>query len=160
MRIVRWWRPVFVLVLGGLLMTGAGVRARAQSPSAPPAPRIDGAVSGGFAVGETLDVRADVTMPGGWQALHVVEVSLVSNGREIEHMAYDVESTRVDIGGHDVLIGTGDQGAGTYLGVRGPRVIVTTGGPYLSIQIHADVLRALPQGVGFRLSATDDTGAT
>lgn len=160
MRIVRWWRRIFVLVLGGVLLTGAGVHARAQSPSAPPTPRIDGEVSGGVAVGETLDVRADVTMAGGWQALHLVEVGLVSNGREIEHMTYDIESTRIEIGGHDVLIGTGDQGVGTYLGVRGPRVIVTTGGPYLSIQIHADVLRTLPQQVRFRLSATDDAGAT
>ena len=160
MRIVRWWRRIFVLALGGVLLTGAGVDARAQSPSAPPTPRIDGEVSGGVAVGETLDVRADVTMAGGWQALHLVEVGLVSNGREIEHMTYDIESTRIEIGGHDVLIGTGDQGVGTYLGVRGPRVIVTTGGPYLSIQIHADVLRTLPQQVRFRLSATDDAGAT
>ncbi|HSD48609.1 MAG TPA: hypothetical protein VLE71_02145, partial [Actinomycetota bacterium] len=68
---MRWWRWAFVLVLvlGGVLMAGAGVRARAQSPSAPTAPRIDGEISGGFAPGGTLDVRADVTMAGGWQAL-------------------------------------------------------------------------------------------
>lgn len=160
MRFVRWWQWAFVLVLGGVLMAGASLGARAQSPSALPTPRIDGEVSGGFAPGGTLDVRADVTMAGGWQALHLVEVSLLAKGREIERMTYDIESTRIDIGGHDVLIGTGDQGSGTYLGVRGPRVIVTTGGPYLTIQIHADVLRALPQGVRFRLSATDDAGAT
>jgi hypothetical protein len=37
-------------------------------------------------------------------------------------------------------------------------VIVTTGGPYLSIQVHADVVRSLPQATRFRLSVTDDAG--
>jgi hypothetical protein len=76
----------------------------------------------------------------------------------IERLTYEVESSRLAIGTDDVLIGTGDEGTGAYLRVRGPRVIVTTGGPYLSIQVHADVVRSLPQATRFRLSVTDDAG--
>jgi hypothetical protein len=99
-------------------------------------------------------------MPGGWQGLHLIEVVVLSGGREIERMTYEVESSRLEIGGHRVLIGTGAEGTGAYLRVRGPRVIVTTGGAYLSIQIHADVLRTVPPGARFRLSVTGDAGTT
>ncbi|HEX5950608.1 MAG TPA: hypothetical protein VFZ96_06365 [Actinomycetota bacterium] len=157
--VVARHRP-FVMLLAGALLVGTGASAAAQSPSAAPGPRIDGEVSGASAPGGALDVRADVTMPGGWQGLHLVEVSLLDARREIERLTYDVESTRLQIGEDDVLTGTGDEGTGTYVTVRGPDVIVTTGGPYLSIQIRADVVRALPTGTRFRLSATDDSGAT
>jgi len=99
-------------------------------------------------------------MPGGWQALHLVEVVVHASGRDIERLTYEVESSRLVIGGSRVLAGTGAEGSGTYLEVRGPRVIVTTGGPYLSIEIDADVLRALPPDARFRLSATSDAGMT
>jgi len=160
MRVVRWLHPLFVVGLVSAVVVGAHLPARAQSPSSVPGPRIVGRVSGDPVPGGTLDVRADVTMPGGWQDLHLIEVIVLDAGREIERLSYGVESTRLEIGGQDVLTGTGDEGAGAYLRVRGPRVIVTTGGPYLSIQIHADVVRALPQDVRFRLSVTDDMGAT
>lgn len=159
MRVVRRHRLIALGLVGALLAAGGSV-ARAQSASPSAAPRIDGAVTGGLAAGGTLDVRADVTMVGGWQGLDLISVVVESGGRELERMVYDVDRSRVEIGDGDVLVGTGDEWAGTYLRVRGPRVIVTTGGPYMTIQIHADVLRTLPQTARFRLSATDDGGAT
>jgi hypothetical protein len=148
-----------VLCLTSAVVLGARLPAYAQSPSpAAAGPKIDGEVSGGLEAGSTLTVRADVTMPGGWQGLHLVDVAILSDGREIERLTYEVESTRLDIGERDVLIGTGAEGTGTYLRVTGPRVIVTTGGPYLSIEIDADVVRSLPEGPRFRLSAETDAG--
>lgn len=153
------WRPAYLALLtAGVLAVGPGVPAAAQSPSSGPAPSIEGEVSGGLERGGTLEVRADTTMPGGWQGLHVVEVIVLGSGREIERLTYQIESTRLTIGDDDVLTGTGDEGTGAYLRVRGPAVIVTTGGPYLSIQIHADVIRALPAQARFRLAVTDDAG--
>lgn len=155
-------RGIQLLVLTGALTfgAGAGATARAQpvSPSATPMPTIEGEVSGGVRPGGTLSVRADVTMPGGWQGLHLIEVMALSGGKELERMTYEVESSRLVIGASRVLVGTGAEGSGAYLRVRGPRVIVTTGGPYLSIQINADVLRALPRDARFRISATTDVG--
>ncbi len=155
-------RGAFVIGLAGAVMVFVPVHARAQtpSPSAPPVPQIEGEVSGSLQPGGTLSFRSDVTMSGGWQGLHFIEVVVLSAGREIERMTYEVESSRLQIGDDKVLVGTGAEGSGAYLGVRGPRVIVTTGGPYLSIQIHADVLRAVPPGARFRLSATGDAGTT
>jgi len=152
--------PLFALA--GAVMAFAPVPARAQSPSpsAPPVPQLEGEVSGSLGSGGTLSIRSDVTMPGGWQGLHLIEVVVLSGGREIEHMTYEVESSRLEIGSYRVLIGTGAEGTGAYLRVRGPRVIVTTGGAYLSIQIHADVLRTVPPGARFRLSVTGDAGTT
>lgn len=160
MRPVLARRRPFVFLLAAALLASAGSPAGAQSPTSAPGPRIEGQVSGASAPGGSLDLRADVTMPGGWQGLDLVEAVVLGSGREIERLTYDIESTRLKIGGDDVLTGTGDEGTGTYLSVRGPDVIVTTGGPYLSIQIRADVVRALPPDVRFRLSASDDSGAT
>lgn len=151
-------RAISVLALAGLVIAGPGRPARAQSPSAAPAPSVDGQVSGGLRPGAVLTIRTDVTMPGGWQGLHLVEVAVLSGDREIEHMTYEVETSRLEIGASRLLVGTGSVGSGTFLRVRGPRVVVTTGGAYLSITIDADVLRALPAGARFRLSATSDTG--
>jgi hypothetical protein len=153
-------RVILVLALAGSALAGAGVPARAQSPSGAPSPSVEGEVSGGLEPGGVLSIRADVTMPGGWQGLHLVEVAVFSGGRELEHLAYEVESSRLEIGSSRLLVGTGSEGSGTFLRVRGPRVVVTTGGPYLSITIDADVLRTVPAGARFRLSATSDTGAT
>lgn len=160
MRPVLARRRPFLFLLAAALLAGTGGPAVAQSPTSAPGPRIEGQVSGASVKGGSLDLRADVTMPGGWQGLDLVEAVVLGSGREIERLTYDIESTRLEIGADDVLTGTGDEGMGTYVTVRGPDVIVTTGGPYLSIQIHADVVRALPPDVRFRLSATDDSGAT
>ncbi|MGZ8626291.1 MAG: hypothetical protein ACXWXK_06410 [Actinomycetota bacterium] len=155
-------RAVLLFALAGAVMAFAPVPVRAQSssPSAPPVPQIDGEVSGSLRPGGTLSVRSDVTMPGGWQGLHLIEVIVLSGGREIERMTYEVESSRLEIGGNRILIGACAESAGAYLRVCGPGVIVTTGGAYLSIQIHADVLRTVPPGARFRLSVTGDAGTT
>lgn len=162
MRGVGLRRAFLLFSLAGAVMVAVSVPARAQSPSpsAPPVPQIEGEVSGSLRAGGTLSIRSDVTMPGGWQGLHLIEVVVLSGAGEIERMTYEVESSRLEIGERRVLVGTGAESSGSYLRVRGPRVIVTTGGPYLSIQIHADVLRTVPPGVRFRLAVTADLGTT
>ena len=149
-----------IVVLGCASPTLPRGRAQDASPTVEPGPRISGAVSGGVRRGNTLSFRADVTMPGGWQALHLVEVSVLVDDRELERMTYEVESSRVAIGGREVLAGTGATSGGSYLRVRGLDVIVTTGGPYLSVIIRAQVTRDVPEAARFVLSASSDAGTS
>lgn len=134
--------------------------AQSATPTDEPVPRISGEVSGNVRRGATLSIRADVTMPGGWQALHLVEIQVLVGDRELEGMSYEVESSRVEIGGRDVLTGTGAESAGSYLRVRGLDVVVTTGGAYLSVRMRAQVIRNLPEDARFVLSASSDTGTS
>jgi hypothetical protein len=133
------------------------------TPSASPTfrtPGLDGSVTGSSTRGQTLDIRVDATMPGGWEGLHQVEVSLAVAGREVDRVDYDIENATVAIDGHQIAVGTGAVGAGTYLQIDGAHVILTTGGGALSLRIDAEVLRTIPDGARFRLSVTSDRGMT
>lgn len=136
------------------LWLGAGAGAAAEGP------RISGTVSGGLSAGSRLAIRIDAAQVGGWQRLHRLDAILVVGGREVETLAYDVEDRRVAVGAEEVLAGTGGSIAGSYLGVSGADVVVTTGGANLSLAATANLLRAVPSDARFRLRATDDAGRT
>jgi hypothetical protein len=143
-------------------LSASPVPAKAQSVSPTPAkgPSISGQISGSLARGSTLSIRADATMPGGWQGLHLIDVVIRSGSRPLEELVYDIEDNKLTIAGQDVVTGTGAVGTGEYLRVSGADVILTTGGANLSLQVNAKVITAIPDGARFDLQAIDDTGET
>ena len=132
----------------------------AEAGAAADGPRITGTVSGGLSAGARLTIRIDAVQVGGWQGLHRLDATLVTGGREVETLAYDVEDLRVAVGAEDVLAGTGGTVSGSYFSVSGADVVVTTGGANLSLTATAKLLRAIPEDARFRLRATDDAGLT
>jgi len=121
-------------------------------------PRISGTVSGGLSAGDRLTIRIDAAQVGGWQGLHRLDAILVTGGREVESLAYDVDDQRVAVGAEEVLAGTGGTVAGSYFRVSGADVVVTTGGANLSLAATANLLRGIPEDARFHLRATDDAG--
>jgi hypothetical protein len=132
--------------------------ALAQTPAPPPT--VNGSVTGGLAQGGTITLRVDATAVGGWQNLHRVEVSVEGGGKVLEQLAFDIENNQLAVGSHDIVIGTGAVATGTYLRVNGADVVLTTGGANLSFSTTAHVVRAIPAGATFVLSALDDFGRT
>ena len=123
-------------------------------------PGVAGQVAGFRAVGSTLTIRVDATTPGGWQALHLVEVAIVSGHRDLDHLRFDIEDNKMTIGGESTVAGTGVVATGTHLRVSGADVVVTTGGANLSFVVRAQVVETIPQGVRFELSVVNDLGAS
>jgi len=123
-------------------------------------PRVDGSASGELTQGGRLVLRIDAAEVGGWQGLHLLDVSLVVDGEAVETISYDVEAQELGIGAEQVFAGTGGLVAGSYLRVSGAQVVVTTGGANLSLATTATVLRSIPADARFRLAATDDAGLT
>lgn len=130
----------------------------AQTTSAPPA--VGGAVTGSLAKGGTLTFRVDGTAVGGWQNLHRIQVDVVSGGQTIEELILDIEDNKLSVGSQDLVIGTGAVATGDYLRVNGADVVLTTGGAHLSFSTRAEVIRAIPTGVRFKMSVLDDFGRT
>jgi hypothetical protein len=97
-------------------------------------------------------------MPGGWEALHLVEVVVRSGGKELERITYDIEDVQLTVGEQRIVVGTGGVATGDYLRVSGADVVVTTGGGNLRFEVTADVLEAIPAEAGFDLGVTDDLG--
>lgn len=129
----------------------------AQTP-APPS--LDGRVTGALAHGETLTLRVDGTAAGGWQNLHLIQVSVEAGGKVLEELVFDIEDSRLALGSQEILIGTGAVATGDYLRVNGADVVLTTGGAHLSFTTTADVIRDIPTGTRFTLSVLDDFGRT
>jgi hypothetical protein len=121
-------------------------------------PRVNGEVSGSLEVGSSLTVRVDAVMPGGWDALHLVEVAILTAGGEAERLSYDIEDAKLEVGGHQIVVGTGAEASGDLLRVRGSDVVVTTGAGNLSFTVTAGVIRRIPEDVRFELSVTGDRG--
>lgn len=151
---------LFSLVVIGV--TAAAGPAGAQSPSPPQArePSVTGQVTGALANGSELAIAVDATMPGGWEGLHLVEVSVRSGGNELEHLRFQIEDYKLTIGGQSIVVGTGNVTTGSYLRASGADVIVTFGGGNLSFGVDADVVKAIPEDARFVLSVTDDFGAS
>jgi len=151
-------------VLAALLvaLVAGSAPANAQSPSPSPAkgPSVSGQISGSLAKGKKLSIRVDAQMPGGWQGLHLIQISMRSGSRPLEDMVYDIEDDKLTIAGQAVISGTGAVGVGDYLRVSGADVIRTTGGGNLSLQINADVVKTIPQGARFDMGVISDTGDT
>jgi len=88
-------------------------------------PRVDGSASGELTQGGRLVLRIDAAEVGGWQGLHLLDVSLVVDGKAVETISYNVEAQELGIGAEQVFAGTGGLVAGSYLRVSGAQVVVT-----------------------------------
>jgi len=144
-----------------VLVSAGPAAAQSVSPSPSRVPGVAGQVTGALAAGSRLIIRVDATMPGGWQALHLVEVAIVSGNRELEHLRFDIEDNKLTIGEQrDVIVGTGAVATGTHLRVSGADVVVTTGGANLSFEVDTGVIETIPQDARFELSVVDDLGAS
>ena len=128
---------------------------RSANPSAGPSITVAGSVGGSLAQGRRLVVRVSATDPAGWRALRQLEVTLVVNGADTDHVVYELENQSLVLGAESLVVGTGGQVSGSYLHVSGPNVFVTMGGPRLELTLTADVLRSIPAGARFRLTASD-----
>ena len=146
---------------GALL--GAAILLALADPSAragTQGPRVDGSASGELAPGGRLVLRIDAAEVGGWQGLHLLDISLLVDGRAVEAMTYDIEAQRLGLGSQRVFAGTGGLLAGSYLRMSGAEIVLTTGGENLSLTATATVLRAIPAEARVRFDATDDAGLT
>jgi len=140
----------------GVLVVAPAAAAQSIGPS--PTPRVDGEISGVLSRGGTLTIRVEALMPGGWEGLHLVEVAVGADGRELERMRYDIEDARLALAEQEMVVGTGDVVVGQWLRVAASRVVVTTGAGHLTFTATAEVLRDLPPQTGFELSVTGDRG--
>ena len=150
-----------LLVAALLAVTvGAGpASAQSVSPSPASGPSVNGQVTGALAVGSTLTIRVDATMPGGWHALHLLEASVMSGNQELDRLRFDIEDNKLTVGDQNTLIvGTGATATGEYLRVSGTNVIVTTGGPNISFEVDARVIKTIPEDARFALGVIDDFG--
>ena len=156
-------RPAFgwALLLAALLaviVTAGPASAQSTSPSPTSGPSVNGQVSGALASGSTLTIRVDGTMPGGWQALHLLQASIMSGNQELEELRFDIEDNKLTVGDQDLIVGTGATATGAYLRVSGAQVIVTTGGANISFEVDARVVKTIPEGARFVLGVVDDLG--
>jgi hypothetical protein len=156
-------RPAFraQLLLAALVaVVATAVPASAQSTSPSPAsdPSVNGQVSGALGVGSTLTIRVDGTMPGGWEALHLLEATITSGNRELDRLRFDIEDNKLTVGDQDLIAGTGATATSEYLRVSGANVIVTTGGANISFEVDARVMKTIPEDARFVLGVVDDFG--
>jgi hypothetical protein len=117
-------------------------------------------VTGALSAGSTLTIGIDATIPEGWEALHLVEASILSGGQELERLRFDIEDNKLTVGEQDIVVGTGAVASGAILRVSGADVIVTTGGANLSFEVDARVSQAIPEDARFELSVVDDLSAS
>jgi hypothetical protein len=152
----RGLRAAF-LVGAALLLPAGPALAQTASPT-PKAPTVEGEVTGGLTRGSTLKFTVDATMPGGWEALHLVEIVVRSGGDELERMRYDIEDVQLKLGEQEIVAGTGGEATGAYLRASGADVVVTTGGGNFSFHVATDVIQAIPEDARFELGVVDDFG--
>lgn len=149
---------VLAALLAALVAGSAPAFGQSASPSPSKGPSVSGVISGSLAKGQTLSIRVDAQMPGGWQGLHLIQILVRSGSKQLEEMVYDIEDNKLTIAGQAVITGTGAVGIGQYLRVGGADVILTTGAGNLSLQINADVLKTIPDAARFDMSVLTDTG--
>ena len=141
-----------------VIVTAGPASAQSTSPSPTSGPSVNGQVSGALASGSTLTIRVDGTMPGGWQALHLLEASIMSGNQELERLRFDIEDNKLIVGEQDLIVGTGAVVTSEYLRVSGANVVVTTGGANISFEVESHVVKAIPQDARFVLGVVDDFG--
>jgi hypothetical protein len=148
------------LLVAALIVVLAEGPASAQSPTPSPTrgPSVKGEVTGGLAVGSTLTIRIDATMPGGWEALHLLEATITSGNQDLDRLRFDIEDNKLTVGDQDLIVGTGATATSEYLRVSGADVIVTTGGANLSFEVDAKVVKTIPGDARFVLRVDDDFG--
>ena len=158
-RPVLGWSFLLAALLS-VIVTAGPASAQSTSPSPTSGPSVNGQVSGALASGSTLTIRVDGTMPGGWQALHLLQASIMSGNQELEKLRFDIEDNKLIVGEQDLIVGTGAVVTSTYLRVSGANVIVTTGGAHISFEVQAHVVKAIPGDARFILGAIDDFGGS
>ena len=146
--------------LVAVIVTAGPASAQSASPSPASGPSVDGQVTGALAVGSTLTIRIDGTMPGGWEALHLLEASITSGNQELDRLRFDIEDNKLTVGDQDLIVGTGATATSEYLRVSGADVIVTTGGANLSFEVDAHVVKTIPEDARFVLGVVDDFGVS
>jgi hypothetical protein len=148
------------LLVAALVVVLAEGPASAQSPTPSPTrgPSVNGVVTGALAVGSTLTIHIDGTMPGGWEALHLLEATITSANRELDRLRFDIEDNKLMVGDQDLIVGTGATATSEYLRVSGAQVIVTTGGANISFEVDAHVVNTIPGDARFVLGVVDDFG--
>jgi hypothetical protein len=139
---------------------GEATPAPTAAASASTGPTIEGDVTGGGQVGKPLQIRVDASMPGGWDRLHLVEATLLVDGRAVDHLTYDIEDAKASLDDVAVIAGTGGVATGDFLRVAGSQIALTTGGGNLSLLVDADVVTVLPEGARFELGVVGDRGET
>jgi hypothetical protein len=158
--VIRRRALVAQLLVAALVVVLAERPASAQSvtPSPTRGPSVNGEVTGALAAGSTLKIRIDGTMPGGWEALHLLEATITSGNLKLDRLRFDIEDNKLTVGDQDLIVGTGATATSEYLRVNGADVIVTTGGANLSFEVHAKVVRTIPGDARFVLGVVDDFG--
>jgi hypothetical protein len=148
------------LLVTAAVMVLAGGAASAQSPTPSPTrgPSVDGEVTGALSMGSALTIRIDGTMPGGWEALHLLDATITSGNRELDRVRFDIEDNKLTVGDQPLIVGTGATATSEYLRVNGGDVIVTTGGANLSFEVDAHVVKTIPRDARFALGVVDDFG--
>jgi hypothetical protein len=149
---------MLVAALLAVIVAPGHASAQSASPSPASGPSVHGQVTGALAVGSTLTIRIDGTMPGGWEALHLLETTITSGNQELDRLRFDIEDNKLTVGDQDLIVGTGATATSEYLRVNGADVIVTTGGANLSFEVHAHVVRTIPGDARFVLGVVDDFG--
>jgi hypothetical protein len=143
---------------GVLVLAGGPASAQSPTPSPPRGPSVNGQVTGTLAVGSMLTIRIDGTMPGGWEALHLLEATVTSGNQDLDRLRFDIEDNKLTVGHQDLIVGTGATATSEYLRVNGADVIVTTGGANLSFEVDAHVVKTIPGDARFVLGVVDDFG--
>jgi hypothetical protein len=138
----------------------AGQPAPSATPTPFGPPTVDGDVTGAQDPGHRLEIRIDATVPGGWDRLHLVEATLLVDGKPVDELTYDIEDAKMTLGELSVIAGTGASATGEYLRVAGSKIVLTTGGANLSLVVGADVVSAIPDDARFELGVVGDRGET
>lgn len=157
---VRRWLPIVVVLAASWAPAIALAQTGPDDGSPRPGPTVSGEVAGDVVEGSTLTLSVDATMPGGWEGLHLIEISARSGPEELQRIRFDVEDNQLRVGELPIAIGTGAVAQGEYLRISGSDVVVTTGGANLSFSVEADVVRGFPEDVAFRVIATTDDDET
>ena len=57
-------------------------------------------------------------MPGGWEALHLLEATITSGNQDLDRLRFDIEDNKLTVGDRDLIVGTGATATSVYLRVR------------------------------------------
>jgi hypothetical protein len=152
----RRWLPIVAVLAASWVPAIALAQTGPEDGSAAPRPTVSGEVAGDITQGSTLTLSADATMPGGWQGLHLIEITARSGNEDLQHIRYDVEDNQLRVGQLPIAVGTGAVAQSDYLSISGSDVVVTTGGANLSFSVDATVVRSFPEDVVFEVTVTTD----
>jgi hypothetical protein len=122
---------------------------------------VAGSVRGSLAKDTRATFTVRATVSGGWQKLHSLQVTMLLHGLILSQMTYFQDFDAITIrGGQLVHLGTDQELDGSFFRVNGLDVETLTSGDRLDVTIRVQVRQDVPEGTQFRLTATDDTGAS